>query len=115
MVLAALDTEDDVAVVAVLSTDILLSASDMFSGCVVVVLGVVGGEDLFLPKYAAGYEDSRSAWRGVVKPDDMDAEVGKQDLGCLVDWVDEREGGGGEAEEVFRGSQNIFDCWMLVW
>lgn len=50
MVLAALETEDDVAVVAVLSTDTLLSASAIFSVSVVVVAGVVDGEDVFLPK-----------------------------------------------------------------
>jgi len=82
IVLAALETEDEVAVVAVLSTDILLSASSIALSSIVV--GVVGGGVLFLPKKAAGYEDSRSAWRGVMKVDDMEAEVGKQDLGCLV-------------------------------
>lgn len=82
--LAALETEDEVAVVAVLSTDILLSASSILSVCVVVVAAVVGGGVRFLPKKAAGYEDSRSAWRGVMKVDDMEADVGKQDLGCLV-------------------------------
>ena len=46
MVDAALETEDDVAVVAVLSTEILLSASDIFS----VSVTVVAGRDDFLPK-----------------------------------------------------------------
>lgn len=50
MVDAALETEDDVAVVAVLSTEILLSASDIFSCCVVIVAGVEAGGDDFLPK-----------------------------------------------------------------
>ena len=43
-----------------------------------------------------------------MKPDDMLAEVGKQDLGCLVGLFDE---GGGDVEEVFEGLLNIFDCW----
>lgn len=42
-----------------------------------------------------------------MKPDDMLAEVGKQDLGCLVGWFDE----GVDVEEVFEGLLNIFDCW----
>lgn len=36
----------------------------------------------------------------------MEAEVGKQDLGCLVGWLDEG-GVGGEAEEVLLVLLNI--------
>jgi hypothetical protein len=70
IVLAELDTEDDVAVVAVLETDILRSESE--------VVGVMIEVDFFLPKKAAGYEDSISACLGVI--------VEEEDKG-LVDRV----------------------------
>ena len=59
IVVASLDTEDAVAVVAVLETDILRSDS-------AVVSIVVGVTDFFLPKKAAGKEDSRAACLGVI-------------------------------------------------
>jgi hypothetical protein len=85
-VLAELDTEDDVAVVAVLETDILRSDSE--------VVGVLA-EDFFLPKKAAGYEDSSSACLGVI----VDEEEREEEL---VFWV----GDDGEVDFVWP---NIVD------
>jgi hypothetical protein len=82
-VLAELDTEDDVAVVAVLETDILRSESE--------TVGVVV-ED-FLPKKAAGYEDSRSACLGVI--------VGEEE------WEEGLVGDDGEVDFVWP---NIIAC-----
>jgi hypothetical protein len=61
IVVASLDTEDVVAVVAVLDTDILLSGSASSTGAAMVA-------DFLLPKKAAGNEDSRSACLGVMEP-----------------------------------------------
>jgi hypothetical protein len=61
IVVASLQTEDVVAVVAVLDTDILLSVSVSSTGAVVAL-----AEDFLFPKKAAGNEDSRSACLGVI-------------------------------------------------
>jgi hypothetical protein len=73
IVVASLETEDVVAVVAVLDTDILLPISltasvDFSSGAVMAVV-----EDFLFPKKAAGNEDSRSACLGVI---DVEEAVG---------------------------------------
>jgi hypothetical protein len=86
IVLAELDTEDDVAVVAVLETDILRSESE--------VVGVMVVVDFFLPKKAAGYEDSSSACLNVI--------VEEEDKG-LLDWV-------GDDGEVDFDWPNIIAC-----
>lgn len=78
IVVAELATEDEVAVVAVLDTESLRSFSDTIGGFVV--------ED-FLPKKAAGYEDSSSACLGVMvcgfEVGDGD-EVGVDDVDFVV-------------------------------
>jgi hypothetical protein len=87
IVVASLDTEDAVAVVAVLETDILRSDS-----AVVAILLAVGVTDFFLPKNAAGNEDSRAACLGVIGVEEV------EDMVSWVGWV------GGED----------FDDWLNI-
>jgi hypothetical protein len=68
IVVASLETEDVVAVVAVvavLETDILLSVSVSVSS-IGAVMAVAVVEDFLLPKKAAGNEDLRSACLDVI-------------------------------------------------
>lgn len=81
IVVASLETEDEVAVVAVLETDILRSDSEVFS---VAVIGVAVTEGLFFPKKAAGNEDSRAAWRGVIGVEEVGGEAGGEDFDDLL-------------------------------
>jgi hypothetical protein len=66
IVVASLQTEDVVAVVAVLDMDILLSVSVSSTGAVVAL-----AEDFLFPKKAAGNEDSRSACLGVIDVEEL--------------------------------------------
>lgn len=82
IVVASLDTEDEVAVVAVLETDILRSDS-----AVVSILLVVGVMDFFLPKKAAGNEYSRAACLGVIGVEEVVEDGGGEDFDDLLNIV----------------------------
>jgi hypothetical protein len=66
----------------VLETDILRSVSAVV--CVLVVVGVM---DFFFPKKAAGKEDSRAAWRGVIGVEEVVEDGGGEDFDDLLNIV----------------------------